>query len=455
MSAPTHQPEEGCPQCGSEADWGSSSWCPDCGYYPAIGALVETPKFECEEQIYDHWWEAVPVWLWVLAGGVGVIFVTNVIGRVIFAETIRLYWTIGQMALGLIATIACHFMAYMFGASKSDRIGPLDAFLKPIATWQPALMAMPQTSKLLWGCTWGFAAIFFGFLIMGGVNIQELAEAHQKAQAEEPTKKRTNPMAFMIKSATTIASAQDNLPSNSAAPESMEDALAEFTGTAGAGEDGSLSVDGSRMTDTDSSIGGGANPDAYLEEQKRIASGGSPGKESNGQGETTDSGAEGQSSESPSSTSDVSINQGSASSDGSQTSGTHQSGAPGGRSFASTTKSNGSSSTINRHEKLQCLVFGYTTNAQGDPRSLLLAAPLHGGLKFVGKVSVDNVDPMTLSQMAERFASLQQRFPTINSPYGGRWLKSELFCVVEFTGWSLNGRLNSPYISDYAFVGVK
>lgn len=465
---------KGCPQCGSQSDWGASSWCPDCGFYPAIGALVETPKFECEEQIYDHWWEAVPEWLWVLAGGVGVIFVTNVLGRVIFGETIRLYWTIGQMALGLIAFATCHFLAYMFAASKSDRIGPMDAFLKPIATWQPVLLSMPKTTKLLWGATWGMTAIFFGFLIVGGINIQELAEAHRQAHADEPKKKRASPMAFMIKSATMVAKAQGNLPSNAEAPASMEDALAEFTGAAGVGEDGSLSFGGESMSDTVGSIGAAADPDAYIAEQKRIASGGSPGGESDGggshgggdSGDSNDGGYEGDedssgedddSTESHSTTSTVSVNKGpkSSSASGSKSSTTTRSGGASGGGTSNTspgTSASSSRSSIRRDEKLQCLVFGYTTNAQGDARSLLLAAPQHGGLKFVGKVSVEDVDPDALSKMTERFSSLQQRFPTVYSPYGGRWLKPELFCEVDFSGWSINGRLNNPYISNFAFV---
>ena len=119
---------------------------------------------------------------------------------------------------------------------------------------------------------------------------------------------------------------------------------------------------------------------------------------------------------------------------------------------ASTSRHSTYGNDVTRNERLQCLVFGYTTNAQGEVRSLLLAAPERGGLRFVGKVSVDDVDPDALTGMSERFSEMVQPFPTVRSPYGGRWLKSELFCVVEFTGWAINGRLTNPFISQYAFL---
>lgn len=451
-------PTDGCPQCGSEADWGSSSWCPDCGFYPAIGTMVEMPEFEGQEEVYDHWWEAVPIWMWVLAGGIGIIFVTNVLGRLIFGETIRLYWTVGQMALGLIAVLVCHFLAYLYGASKTDRVGPLDAILKPMGTWQPVLLGMPNTQKLVWGCSWGFSAILFGFLIVGGVNLGELAEAHRKANAEKPKKKGPGAMAFMIKSATVMAQAQGAMNNGQDAPENMEDALTAFAGAAGVGEDGGLSMGGTNISDSVGSIGGAADPDAYIAEQKRIASGGSPGGGSHN--EHNDSGDDPEETkddrdEHSSETSEVSVTEEGSSSanSGDSTTGSRSSGIK--RNFGSnraTSRTYGYGQEVVRNEKLQCLVFGYTTNAQGEVRSLLLAAPQRGELRFVGKVSVDDVEPAALNEMRSRFSDITQPYATVRSPYGGRWLKSELFCVVEFTGWAINGRLTNPYISQYTFV---
>jgi hypothetical protein len=103
-------------------------------------------------------------------------------------------------------------------------------------------------------------------------------------------------------------------------------------------------------------------------------------------------------------------------------------------------------------ESIECVVIGYTTNAAGEPRSLLLAAPMRERLVFVAKVSLDQVEPAARIGMQDRLMSLHQNWPITNSPFGGRWLKPELFCQVQFSGWSVGGRLTDPYVIRFAVV---
>ncbi|MGE0377779.1 MAG: hypothetical protein AB7I48_10795 [Planctomycetaceae bacterium] len=401
-----------CPQCGNDADWKSSSWCAACGYYPAIGRLVETPAAENEETVYENWWEAVPEWMWILAGGVIALFVTSVGVRVVFAESaVRVWWTVAQLVIGVVAFFAAHLLAYLHGASRSDRIGPLDAFMKPIATWQPVLRSLPEKVKLLWTGSWSLTAVLMAMFVIDGIDYQALAEARKE---KDDSKKKTNPMAFVIKSAQTVATAQNGLPNSGGDAESLEDALSEFTGADGT-EDGYAEMpqeSGSAESLAGAQSGEGADADG-------VGTTAEPGSEADG----TDSASGAASNEVGAS---------------------DQKKLPGGPTSIPDRE--------NLKESIQCMVIGYTTNRTGEPRSLLLAAPIRDRLRFVAKVPLERIEQRALAGIPEQLPSLHQGRPVTASPFGGRWLKPELFCDVRYSGWTTNGRLSDAYVTQFALV---
>lgn len=397
-----------CPQCGAAANWKSSSWCASCGYYPAIGRLVETPTLECEETVYENWWEAVPTWLWVLVGGVAVIFVTSVGVRVAFADSpVRMWWTVAQLFLGVVAFFFAHLLAYLHGASRSDRVGPLDAIMKPIATWQPVLRSLPEKVRLLWTGSWGLTAVLLAFFVIDGIDYQALAEARH---AEEQPKQRANPMAFVIKSAQTVAAAQNALPGAGGDADSMEEALTDFTGATG-------------LEDTNAdALGEGDLAEVLRDSQfvEELSLEGGPGEGKSADGTESDADEEGAS--------------------------VAATGPDRGALRDPQTNGLSAEELESLNDSIECVVIGYTTNSAGEPRSLLLAALIHNRLRFVAKVGLNRVNPETLAGIPEQLPTLVQRRPVAASPFGGRWLRPELFCQVRHAGWTSNGRLGDPYI---------
>jgi hypothetical protein len=364
------------------------------------------------------------------------LFLVSITVRLAFAGSpVRFWWTLGQMAVGLIAFCVAHLMAYMYGAAQSDRVGPLDAFIKPIGTWQPVLFSLPNTSKIVCTGTWSLAAIVLAFFLIDGINFDALAESHKQEAAQNP-KRRTNPMSYVIKSAQMMAKAQGHATDPQSQPQSLEEALGAFTGEAGVagGELGLLAEStGDGFHDaTGRSGGNGGDMNAYIEQQQRLLL-----------GETSFTGTGGPSfcpggSCPPNGKGPVPFPPDAES--------------PGSDRMRLNPLDPSRNDSIVRSESIECVVFGYTTNIQGEPRSLLLAAPEGRHLRFVAKVSFDDVAPEVAPQMTQRFVSLHQRWPVVRSPYGGRWLKPELFCQVEFSGWTLNGRLSDPYVTRLAVV---
>jgi hypothetical protein len=405
--------------------------------------MIETPPVEDDFEVYEFWWQAVPRWLWLLAGGMLLLFVVSITVRLACADSpVRFWWTVGQMALGFIAFCVAHLLAYMYGAAQSDRVGPLDALIKPLGTWHPVLFSLPKTCKIVCTGAWSLAAIVLAFFLIDGIDFDALAES-RKQEAVQNRKRRTNPMAYVIKSAQLMAKAQGHSLDPQSQPESLEEALGAFTGEAGILE-GEMGLLGESAGDdfhdphgqfADFSGENGLDPEAYIAQQQRLLMGatsftgtggppfcpGVPGCPPHGKGPVP----------------------------------FH----PGGNSPGSVEPRTNPSppsdtQSIVRSESIECVVFGYTTNIEGEPRSLLLAAPEGSHLRFVAKVSFDDVAPDVAQQMTGRFSSLHQRWPVVRSPYGGRWLKPELFCEVEFSGWTLNGRLSDPYVTRLAVLAT-
>jgi hypothetical protein len=412
-----------------------------------------------EEEEFQNWWEAIPGWIWVLSGGIVALAVMSVTVRLVFAESdIRGIWTLAQMALGLIVLGVAHFAAYMHGVAKSDRIGPLDAIMRPLAIWQPTLLDLPNTTRTVCLAAWGLIAVPLAYVVIDGVDYAALLTP-KKEVAEKP-KKRSNPMGFIIKSATAIASAQNAMPQTAAPADSLEESLADFTGgmpldvTGGSGgPEGLGDLAGSLTAFTGE---GGIDPDAFIEQQKELLTQGGVNAESAGLGDldlpgvaetaaAADAGMNGQSG----------VPGSADATPGSETQPGHGEGRP--TALVATPAQTGAASsppdTPSKSKLLlDCVVLGYTTNAGGDVRSLLLAAPVENRLRFVGKVGIEHVETDVLAKMTPLFAQLRAPRPVIPSPYGGYWLRPELFCEVEYSGWSNGRRLEGAFVQRMAVV---
>jgi len=165
---------EGCPNCSSTESWGHSSWCPRCGWYPAINACVEVDPIEETDsnEKPPEWYEIVPLWVWALAGGDVVLFVLSIYLRVTTnLETgERGNWALTQIAIGFIAFAIGHVWAYVYAVTKSADYGPGDIFMQPIGLWRPTRAALPQSFPRVGLAVWGGTAMAFGVILIGGID---------------------------------------------------------------------------------------------------------------------------------------------------------------------------------------------------------------------------------------------------------------------------------------------
>jgi hypothetical protein len=173
---------EPCPHCGSVEPWGSMSWCPACGFYPALGGTslrsaeevgADTGDREAWETRDDgpaNLFDMIPAWGWMAMGGTVLILLANIGARVMLPlkDSHRALLTLLEFSVGFILAAVSHLQAYLFAACKSDKFGPFDFFMKPIEIWKPTVKKLPEGSKRVCGMAWGTTAIFAALLIMAG-----------------------------------------------------------------------------------------------------------------------------------------------------------------------------------------------------------------------------------------------------------------------------------------------
>jgi len=172
---PQSETDEGpaCPQCGSHEPWGLASWCPRCGYYPALGTRIVSDEQLAQEEVEEPkpLWELVPLWGYILAAGVVLIIGVSVLGRLSTPEGswARTYWALGQCAIGVLLFFAGHAWSYLALVTKSDKFGMLDFLLKPCAIWSETCSQLPATQQRVWLGSWGAATAVLALAIVGGV----------------------------------------------------------------------------------------------------------------------------------------------------------------------------------------------------------------------------------------------------------------------------------------------
>ena len=114
-------PGETCPRCHTTQDWGQSSWCPNCSYYPVVdgnaGATSwadDLPDMPQEEVADDRSALAsIPVWFWVMLGGIVGITAVSVTVRLMFPDehSPRGLIALLQLATGMVTVAVAHGIA--------------------------------------------------------------------------------------------------------------------------------------------------------------------------------------------------------------------------------------------------------------------------------------------------------------------------------------------------------
>jgi hypothetical protein len=169
---------EGCPHCGDTRPWGLASWCPRCGYYPAIGKCVAvTPEDETAQSTEaPPLWTLIPAWGWVLGGGVVAIAAVSLLGRLITPPNswARTNWSVAELLIGAGLLLAGHGWSYMVTIMKSAQTGLLDFVMKPFTIWSVTFQQLPKSARRVWLGGWGIATMVCAMTIVGGLRFSAI-----------------------------------------------------------------------------------------------------------------------------------------------------------------------------------------------------------------------------------------------------------------------------------------
>ncbi|MBT4866253.1 MAG: hypothetical protein HON53_14210 [Planctomycetaceae bacterium] len=211
-----------CVNCEERRDWDGRSFCPACGFHPALNRCVEVERPQpVVETGPENLWEAIPTWAWVLIFGVVGIVAGSVAVRLSFSGSPRLLagWGVAQIAIAEFTSLVAHVLALIHASSKSDRYSPFDLLMKPLALWRPTFSTLPKSAWRVWMFAWGQTAMICAVLIIGGLNFSALFD-------DWGVKKNS--------SANLVQAIADQARENGEDEESLEDALNK---TATAGDD--------------------------------------------------------------------------------------------------------------------------------------------------------------------------------------------------------------------------
>lgn len=385
--APASEPSSssGCPSCGSTEPWGFASWCPNCGYYPALkmtvgggsGQAAPTGAAASNEanEITD-WRDLFPRWSLIMGAGVVLIIVGSFIPRLAIDPESdgRFLWAMGQIGLGAALFFSAHLMSYLFAAAKTDSIGPFDAFLRPLAVWQPTFKLLPQTATRVRLAAWGLAAILAALTVVDGIPWASFFEG--------TAKKKPNTMKKVVAMAR-------NGAKNGNGSESLEESMKEFTGTAE--EDKAKSADGS-----DDGEGEGNKKD----EKDKDADKGEKSKDDKKKGEEKKEDEK----------------------KGDQEAKIDDEQAPKG-------------------ESIECVIFGYMPDRSNGIGVLLLAAPVDGQLRFVCTITAESVPDQLRSELTAKLKKLPRDKPFVKTSLTAKWVQPVVICKIQHDGWTRDKKL--------------
>ncbi len=222
---------DGCTNCGSTADWGHSSWCPRCGWYPQLNTCVEVdpPEEEMQEEKPLEWWEVVPMWAWILGFGEVGLIVLSIFARMTTSINTgaRPRWALTQLFIGFCVFAVGQAWAFLYAVTKSADFSPVDLITKPFAIWGPSNRLLPKSFPRLGMAVWGLTAMLLAVLVIGGINYNAMFEDWGFEEQAQP-----NLIQEIVKKA------KEN---DGDGEESLEDAINSFAGeedpTADADED--------------------------------------------------------------------------------------------------------------------------------------------------------------------------------------------------------------------------
>ena len=421
---------EDCPKCGSDTPWGRSSWCPECGYFPKAG-FEGTGIVEEDDGPPPTLLSVIPAWVIPTLVGVVAIMIGSVSTRFVYHDALqRSLVAMTQLLVFTALAMAAHGRA-SFLAMKTGKSWM--AVFNPGETWASILTRMPATRSLilLLGCS--LSGMGSSFLI--GLDVNIVAEAIRDEVKNNPKVTFSDIVGAMTKmTSKAFGDKKKNLAMSAFG--SLIQATGQMSGQGGgaAGTDdlegsiGSLAGTASIVTDNPAGGGGGGGGDGGGLESAVGDLGGTAGML----------------------TEDASSGSSSGISGGSTTSSVTTRGTPQSTGTSTSPKATPSPDEVQPAESkakgiYDYWIYGYTTNPDGELRSLLLATTGGTGkLRFAQKLGIDGFSSEQLAQITEQLKPYRASSTAVTSPYGGKWVKPVAKCRVEHEGLNTDARPINP-----------
>ena len=427
-----------CTKCGSEKPWGKSNWCPDCGFYPKAGFAGTGAAEVDDDKPPPRLIDILPEWAIPMAVGAGTLFVTSVISRLAFYDALtRSFLAIAQFLISGMAVIAVHCRASYIAVNAGRN---WMAVVNPTETWM--LMSQMKKKQLIVVAGVGMVGLATAFLI--GPDPEMIVKQIQK---ENKGKKMT--FSSLMGSLTGVAKkafgkdfagkqfamqtvgkliSATGKASGGADPAGFEDALGGLAGKADLFTGGSETQ---AITDANAAPPETPPTEEEAEEEEETE-------------EAVDAPAATAATPQPT-PGKAAKSKSSSGKDLAKATGT-SGGVKGVRdNFATGLATDDEPESLSDKETLDCWVYGYTANAEGEVRSLLLATKTKtGSLKFFQKLALDSLDDEELKKLNEDLKSYRAKVPAIRSPYVGKWVKPVVKCRVAHDGMNSEERPTNP-----------
>lgn len=273
--SPEAERAETCVRCHTSQEWGESSWCPACGYYPIVdGTAVDGTSWADdlpdapEEEVKDDGsaLESLPAWFWGLLGGVVGITMFSVAIRILFhaKEDVRGTIALTQLAIGVISVLSAHGLAAKFAMKNDRRVNLNDVLLSWFNVWQPNIQSLPATYSRLRGLVWGGIAVMTAMTIIGGIDYSA------PFRVDDPKKTKTQKASAAVGAITSAAkeSDEDEVPLDEALNDLQEEQSEEekARGAGGSGKMGDALSELDGVEDQlDALLESGATEEATIE----------------------------------------------------------------------------------------------------------------------------------------------------------------------------------------------
>jgi len=371
---------ETCARCHTTQEWGTSSWCPNCGYYPTINSegvsdnsWKDAMPVEEESVPEGNLFAQLPGWFWILMGGIVCIVMTGFYIRIQAdeAESTRGMIALGILPFALTTMAIAHLLASRQAMKHDPRIRFADAIISWFTIWQPSIGQLPDSRKRIWSMTWGMTAVVTSLLVIGGIDYN--------APFRNTEKVKPKPFGNKIIQAVTGAAKAAGQGGSAA---SMEEALGQLSdpsmvGNAGAG--GAQDMEGALKQLTDSAAGGlgGSMEDAMAK------LGAVPGQ------------------------------------------------------LEDMAKS--AQEDLEATEATLCILYGVATNDEQLPTSFLFAGKPRNDYQHVAEIQAEDLDKQEYRRLAIKLSKKVQNRPAVPTTYDAIWVDPVLVCKIRYSQMNEDG----------------